>query len=232
MDPDRAGEPLTYYHRTGPIGQAFATFTNQFAKRQVGVIGLGAGSLAAYANAGDRWTFYEIDPTIEAMARDPRYFTFLRDSRGDIRVIVGDARLSLTKETDQAFDLLVVDAFGSDAIPLHLLTREALEVYMRKLRAHGVLAFHLSNRYMDLQPLVGDLAHDAGFVALAQSDKDLTADEARQGKAPSTWVLVARAPDDFGPLNDDRRWQLIPPRFKPIVWTDDFSNPLAIVRWR
>src|SRR5204863_4049422 len=123
-----------YYHRTGPMGQAFATFTGAFAKPHVAVVGLGAGSLAAYAQPGERWTFYEIDPAIEAMARDGRYFTYLRDARAEVRVVLGDARLSLAKEEPAALDLLVVDAFGSDAIPIHLLTREALALYLRDLR--------------------------------------------------------------------------------------------------
>src|SRR5262249_55816141 len=129
LEPSTRGEPLTYYHRSGPIGQAFATFTGGFAKPRVGIVRLGAGSLAAYAEPGQRWSFYEIDPAIAALARDPRYFTYLRDARTDVRIVLGDARLSLAKEPAGALDLLVVDAFGSDTIPIHLLTREALALY-------------------------------------------------------------------------------------------------------
>jgi hypothetical protein len=231
LDPARRAEPLTYFHRTGPIGQAFATFNGDFEKRRVAVVGLGAGSLAAYAQAGQRWTFYEIDPAIESMARDPRYFTYLRDARTDIRVVLGDARLSLAKETPGALDLLIVDAFGSDAIPIHLLTREAIALYFKDLQPHGVLAFHISNRYMNLEPLVGDLAHDAGLQVLAQEDTKVSAAELTAGKAPSIWVLMTRTREDFGALTIDPRWHTLEPRARAMVWTDDFSNPLSVMRW-
>ncbi len=231
LDPARAREPLTYYHRTGPIGQAFETFAGPFAKTHVAVVGLGAGTLAAYSEPQQHWTFYEIDPAIEAMARDPQYFTYLRDARADVRVVLGDARLSLAKEPDAGVDLLVIDAFGADAIPVHLLTSEAMRVYLRTLQPRGVLAFHLSNRYMDLQPLVGDLANAAGLTAFAQDQRDVSAAEEETGKAPSTWVVVARSPADLGGLVTDSRWRRLQPQPRPRVWTDDFSNPLSVMRW-
>jgi len=231
LDPAHAHDPLTYFHRTGPIGQAFETFQGPLAKQRIAVVGLGAGTLAAYAEPGQRWTFYEIDPAIEAMARDPRYFTYLRDARADIRVVLGDARLSLAKEPDSSLDLLVIDAFGADAIPVHLLTSEAMRIYLRTLQAHGVVAFHLSNRYMDLQPLVGDLANVDGLVALAQDQREVSEAEQQAGKQPSTWVIVARSLEDLGPLATDARWRRLQPQSAPRVWTDDFSNPLSVMRW-
>ena len=231
LDPARAREPLTYYHRTGPIGQAFATFSGPFTKPRVAVVGLGAGALAAYGEPQQRWTFYEIDPAIEAMARDPRYFTYLRDARADVRIVLGDARLSLAKEPGQSVDLLVIDAFGADAIPVHLLTSEALRIYLRTLQPRGVIAFHVSNRYMQLQPLVGDLANADGLTAIAQDEQKISAAEEDAGKAPSAWVLVARSPEDLGPLLADTRWHRLEPRPAPRVWTDDFSNPLGVMRW-
>jgi SAM-dependent methyltransferase len=230
FDPAKRREPLTYFHRTGPIGQAFAAFDGPLAPSRVGVVGLGAGSLAAYAQPGQHWTFYEIDPSIEALARDTRYFTFLQDAP-QVRVVLGDARLSLMKEPPGRLDFLIVDAFGSDAIPVHLLTREALQLYFRTLAPGGVVAFHVSNRYMDLQPLLGDLAGDAGAAALAQSETRISAEEQEQGKTPSTWVLMARVRDQFGPLVQDSRWRTLGPRARPVVWTDDFSNPLSVMRW-
>jgi hypothetical protein len=231
LDATHRREPLTYYHRTGPIGQAFATFTGAFAKPRVGVVGLGAGSLAAYAEPAQRWTFYEIDPAIAALARDPRYFTYLRDARTDVRIVLGDARLSLAKEPAGALDLLVVDAFGSDTIPVHLLTREAVALYFKNLQPHGVLAFHISNRYLDLRPLLGDLARDAGLDLLAQEDTKLPEADLIVGKAPSTWVLMTRTREDFGVLTADTRWHPLPPRARATVWTDDFSNPLSVMKW-
>jgi SAM-dependent methyltransferase len=231
LDPARAAEPLTYYHRTGPIGQAFATFHDAYAKPRVAVVGLGTGTLAAYAEPRQVWTFYEIDPSIATLARDPRYFTYLRDARTAVRIVLGDARLSLTREPARGLDLLVVDAFGSDAIPVHLLTREALTLYFRTLDQHGVLAYHISNRYMDLQPLLGDLGADAGFVGLGQVDEKLSRDEEMAGKNASSWVLMARSAEDLGSLTRDPRWHPLMARPRPIVWTDDFSNPLSVMRW-
>jgi hypothetical protein len=225
----RRREPLTYYHRTGPIGQAFAAFEGPFAKPRVGVVGLGAGSLAAYALPGQRWTFYEIDPSIVAVAR--QQFSFVADMRAPAAVVVGDARLSLAQERSRAFDLLVIDAFGSDAIPIHLLTREALQLYLRTLDDGGVLAFHITNGYMDLQPLVAALGRDAGLAVLAQEEREASQAETAAGKAPSSWVLMARSVDDFGRLCGDLRWHPPAPVARLSVWTDDFSNPLGLMRW-
>lgn len=231
LDASRRAEPLTYFHRTGPIGQVFGAFAPRLANAHVAVVGLGAGSLAAYTEPGQQWTFYEIDPAIEAMARDPRYFTYLHDARADVRIVLGDARLSLAKEPAGALDLLIVDAFGSDAIPIHLLTREALALYFKNLQPHGVLAFHISNRYMNLEPLVGDLAHDAGLQVLAQEDMKVSAADLAAGKAPSVWVVMARSREDLSALATDARWHPLAPRARPAVWTDDFSNPLSVMRW-
>jgi hypothetical protein len=128
-------------------------------------------------------------------------------------------------------DLLVIDAFGADAIPVHLLTNEAMHIYLRTLQPHGVIAFHVSNRYMQLQPLVGDLANADGLAAIAQDEQTISVEEENAGKAPSAWVLVARTPDDLGPLLTDSRWRRLGPRPAPRVWTDDFSNPLSVMRW-
>jgi len=231
LDPTRRREPLTYFHRTGPIGQAFATFRGAWSKPRVAVIGLGIGTLAAYGEPGQHWTFYEIDPTIASLARDSRYFTFLRDSAADVRIVLGDARLSLMKEPPHAFDLLIVDAFSSDSIPVHLLTREALRVYWQTLGDRAVLAFHISNRYIDLQPLLGDLARDAGLACVAQDDLDLSDAEQLSGKSQSRWVLLAHSADDLGPLAYDARWRPVPRRESRTVWTDDFSNPVALFKW-
>src|SRR5205085_4878403 len=187
----RRGEPLTYFHRTGPIGQALTALGEVSPKRRVAVIGLGIGSLAAYGERGQHWTFYEIDPVIADLARDDRYFTFVRDSAADMRIVLGDARISLGKEPAHSFDLLILDAFSSDSIPVHLITRQALQLYARVLEPNGVLAFHISNRYIDLEPVIGDLAADAGLVALTQDNVDVSDAEIRGGKSPSHWVVMA-----------------------------------------
>jgi len=231
LDPARRREPLAYFHPTGPIGQAFNTFRGSAAKPRVAVIGLGIGTLAAYSQPGQAWTFYEIDPTIADLAGDRRYFTYLADSPAQMRIVLGDARVSLAKEPPRSFDLLIVDAFSSDAIPVHLATREAFRLYWQKLDARGVLAFHISNRYIDFAPLLGDLARDAGLMCLVQDDLRLDNAERAAAKTASRWAIMARSIDDLGILASDIRWQPVPRRPAPIIWTDDFSNPMGLFRW-
>ena len=231
LDPARRHEPLAYFHRTGPIGQVFASLPAQDAPR-VAIIGLGAGSLACYGTPGQQFTFYEIDPTVERLARDPRYFTFLQLCPPDIRVVLGDARLSLAAAPDASYGLIVLDAFSSDAIPSHLLTREALGLYLRKLTESGLLALHISNNRLDLEPTVANLAHDAQLVALAQFDERVSADEARAGKTPSHWVVLARSWKDLRALPHSRQWHALSPRPDRTLWTDDFSNIFEVLKWR
>ena len=170
LDAGKRREPSTYFHKTGPIGQVFKAFQGRQDKSRVGIIGLGIGTLAAYSEAGQQWTFFEIDPAIADLASNPKQFTYLSDSPAQTRIVLGDARIALTKEPANAFDVLVVDAFSSDAVPVHLLTREALQLYLQKLDAGGVLAFNITNSYLNLTPLIADLADDAGLVVLVQHD--------------------------------------------------------------
>jgi SAM-dependent methyltransferase len=228
---ERPREPLTYYHRSGPIGRLFKSFQAEPEKRRrIAVVGLGAGSLAAYGQRGQEFTFYEIDPTVEQIARDERYFTFLHDCRARLRIIRGDARLKL-QDDERFYDLLVIDAFTSDAIPLHLLTREALAIYLRRLAPGGLLAFNVSNRYLDLQPVLGDLAGDTGLRAWAGNELAMTQAERQEGKSPSQWVLMARSKSDLGLLVRSARWEPLAPRPGVRVWSDDFSNLFSAFRW-
>jgi hypothetical protein len=224
-------EPMTYYHRTGPIGRLFVKFsTGPLFKQRIGIVGLGAGSLAALGQPGQEITFYEIDPLVERIARDERYFTFLRDSPAQVEVILGDARLKLQQE-EGLYDLLVIDAFTSDAIPLHLLTRQALQLYVSKLAPGGLLAFNVSNRYLDLEPVLGNLAGDAGLLAWAGNEIKLTRQEREQGKSESYWMLMARSQSDLGPLAISALWEPIPADPHGAIWTDDFSNLLSVFRF-
>lgn len=230
LDPSHRREPLTYYHRTGPVGQILTTFAADPAKK-IGAVGLGAGSLAAYAAPRQSWTYFEIDPVVERLARDPRYFTFLRDSPGDLRIVLGDARLTLASAPDASFDVLVLDAFSSDAIPVHLVTREALALYRRKLAPRGLLACHISNLHLDLEPVFADLAHDAHLACLVRDDTVISPEESALGKAPSVWLVMASQPADLAALARDPRWR--PARHDArAVWTDDYSSLLAAFRWR
>lgn len=217
-------EPLTYYTRTGPIGQVFAALPPQGAGRRVAVVGLGTGSLACYGSPADRWTFYEIDPVVARIARDSRYFTFIRDCAPSAAVVMGDARISMLQAEAGEYDVIVLDAFSSDAIPIHLITREALSLYLRKLAPGGAIAFHISNRHLNLEPMLRNLAADAGLVALAQADGPREA----VYEAPSRWVVVARGGTDLGALTADERWKVPRSRDGVGVWTDDFSNILSV----
>ena len=231
LDPERRLEPLTSYHRTGPIGQVFEVLRTRDPRSDVALVGLGAGSLACYAEPGQRMTFFEIDPVVAKIARDRRYFTFLDDSRtASIAVVLGDARLRLNDAPDHAYGLIVLDAFSSDAIPTHLLTREALQLYRAKLGEGGILAFHISNPWIDLAPILGALARDAGLQCLVRRDLDISPAEARCGKEPSIWAVMAARDAGLGSLSNDSRWT--PPQGRPneAVWTDDFSSIIEHLR--
>src|SRR5215218_863355 len=157
-------EPLAYYHREGPIGDVFRA-RRLTGPLRVAVVGLGVGALAAYAAPADTWTFFEIDPEVERIARDPRFFKYLARAAVPCSVVIGDGRISMTLDAEGRYDVIVIDAFTSDAIPVHLLTREALALYLSRLRAGGLVAFHISNRHLDLTPVLTTVARDARAAA-------------------------------------------------------------------
>ena len=231
LEPARQTEPLAYYHPSGPIGQTFDMFNARIgdSPARVAVIGLGAGSLACYANPAQEWTFYEIDPAVERIARDTRYFTFLKLSRAkQLDVVLGDARLRLKEAPDHRYSVIVADAFSSDSIPVHLITREAFHLYLSKLADGGLLAFHISNRRLDLKPVIGNLAHDTGLVAFYC--KDLSGGP--EGKEASEWVVLTQHMEDVKPLLADHRWYQLTPHPATRIWTDDFSNLFSVLKWR
>jgi len=231
VDAARRREPLTYYHRTGPFGRLLDAVPRLREPGAVAAIGLGVGTLAAYARPDQHWTFYEIDPAIERIARDGRYFTFLDDCGSRCRVVLGDARLSLASHAGAPYQLIAVDAFSSDAIPMHLLTHEAMQLYVSRLAPHGVLAFHVSNRHLRLAGVVGRLADASGLVARewrdVRRDKSWPAD-----KTASHWVAMARTIDDLGTLACDPAWTSPPMAATAPLWTDDFSNILDVLEVR
>ncbi|HEY8258577.1 MAG TPA: fused MFS/spermidine synthase [Gemmatimonadales bacterium] len=224
-----ACEPLTYFSRRGPLGQALAALPAREGRR-VGVIGLGAGSVAAYAVPGERWTFFEIDPAVERMARDPQYFRFLTDCADSVRVVQGDGRLTLTRVPDASLDLLILDAFSSDAIPAHLLTREALGVYRAKLAPAGVILFHISNRHLNLAPVVGALVRDAGMAG-RYSSASPGVESPGAFTAASVWAVIAPEDRDLGSLARDSAWIPLPVDQRTRVWTDDYSNVWGALGW-
>jgi hypothetical protein len=233
-DDDGRHIPLTYYHPSGPIGVVCRQwFKGRPDGQRVGAVGLGTGSLAYYARPGDRWRFYEIDPAILRVAEDPHYFSFMGECRAGIPpVILGDAYLRLKDEPDASLDMLILDAFSSDAIPVHLLTREAMAVYKARLKPGGIMAFHISNRYLNLRPILARLADDAELIAYGWHD---LGEDKEAGKFASEWVIMARDDADFGPVrwpmgrdkHVDFRWERIRPKPDTPLWTNNFSNLLS-----
>jgi spermidine synthase len=229
--PDRRHEPLAYYHRRSPIGQLFAA-TERFPHDRIALIGLGTGALAAYGRTNEHWRFYELDPAVARLARDSRFFTYLEDSEANIEIVLGDARLALRSAPDNHYGLMVLDAYSSDAIPVHLLTREAIQLYRDKIAPDGILAFHISNVHLDLAPLVANLAHDAGLHHLFQDDTFLSSQEIADGLFPSAWILMAESESAFGTLPNDLRWERLAPTPNVRVWTDRYASPIQLLHWR
>lgn len=224
MDPARRREPTTYYQASSGIGAALAARASGPPIR-VGVVGLGAGTLAAWGREGDLYRFYDINPEVIEVARS--HFAYLADSEARIELALGDARLVLEREPPQQFDILAVDAFSSDAIPVHLITRQALAAYLRHVKPDGIVAFHVSNRFLELVPVVARIASENGAHAVVIHD---AADD-NPDKTQTDWVLVARdaraleAPEiraaGARPPEERARWR---------TWTDDYSNLVQILK--
>ncbi len=231
MDEESLLTPRTYYDGAGPLAQAFEAVRAVRKLDHVGVMGLGTGTTACYQKPGQRMTFFEIDPTIERIARDPKLFRYLQLAGPDVEVIIGDGRQNLDRAADATFDLLILDAFSSDAIPVHLLTREALAIYLRKLAPGGIVLYHISNRYLQLEPVVANLAVDAGVAALIEEYEPTSEDETTVGASSSTWVAVARNTTDLGSLTTDSRWRSPNTDARIGVWTDDYSDIFRTLTW-
>jgi hypothetical protein len=224
--PSEARLPTSYYHPSGPIGHVFAALAGT---PEIAVVGLGVGTLAAYAAPGARLTFFEIDPAVVRIARDPALFSYLRDARGRVEVVVADGRLALGQQADRRFGLIVIDAFGSDAVPVHLLTREALALYLARLAPGGLVAFHLSSRFFDLAAVVAEAAAGLGKPGLYWHDTSLSPVDVITGKRPSDWAVIASDARDlqvlaggWGALSAQRR--------AGAGWTDQYSSPLGALR--
>jgi SAM-dependent methyltransferase len=219
--PERA---QAYYEASGPVGQVLRLRAARLRHGRLGVVGLGSGALAAYGQPGEQIRFFEIDPDTVSLARDPRLFTYLRDSRAAVDVVLGDGRLSLEDEPRASFDVLVLDAFSSDAVPLHLLTRQAVTLYLARLRPGGVVLFHVSNRYLDLVPPLARVARADGAVGLYQRH----AGDVAAGGIASVWVALAHDAVDLADLDADPRWSLLEAvTGHGDAWSDDYSDVLS-----
>jgi len=221
-DPAKANRPVTYYGAASGVGLALRSLPER--PRRIAVVGLGAGSLAVYGRRGDRVTFYEINTLVEAFAQ--RHFRYLKDAAAEVEVRFGDARLTLEREAPQDYDLIAVDAFSSDAIPVHLLTREAFAVYFRHLRPGGILAVHISNRYLELAGVVRAGAEPLGLRARVVDNDEDDDNEVYE----STWVLLSADERFFhgGAFRENKDVTRLEARAVP--WTDDFSNLFKILK--
>ncbi|MEM1166570.1 MAG: fused MFS/spermidine synthase [Planctomycetota bacterium] len=250
----RSDQPTLYYHESGPIGALFralgsADERDDFTFRRIGIVGLGAGGLAAYAHPAQRWTFYEIDPVVRDLAEDTSLFTFLADARArgvTIDHVGGDGRLRLGATNPGTYDLLILDAFSSDAIPVHLLTVEAIELYERALAPRGLMLFNISNRHVDMAPILAASAehlglharhtmHTAEFEKAARVARGLPAEidldpDTTVLAARSTWVLLARDESVLDLATVGFEWRT-PSANGARAWTDDYSNLLGALKW-
>jgi hypothetical protein len=228
--PNEARSPMGYYSEEGPFGRFFKALPHD-SVRSVAVVGLGAGDLACYAKDAQDWTFYEIDPVVERIARDPRYFQFLANCAGGSRVVLGDARLTIGNAPDGAYDVLIVDAFSSDSVPMHLLTREALALYLRKLAPGGRVLFHISSRTLNLAPVIGALAADAGVPARVLFDLP-PAGTSFWRRTPATLVVaVAGRGGDLTYLSSNDGWKELPTGGPQFLWTDQRADLLRVIRF-
>ncbi len=231
LSPELRCQPSGYYHRSGPFG-SIATIFKDMPTARIAVVGLGAGGTATYSTETQEWTFYEIDPAVVRIARDPLFFTFVDGcSKAPIKYVLGDGRLRLKEASEKFYSVIAIDAFSSDSIPLHLLTREAVELYLSRLADDGVLVFHISNRHLNLSPVLGSAAQSQGLTAFIMRDTEVTPKEESEGKDPSTWVVMVRKPENLRQLTADTRWQPLEAPSNFGVWTDDFTNLFSVL-WR
>ncbi|MFH0780932.1 MAG: fused MFS/spermidine synthase [Pseudomonadota bacterium] len=230
-------KPLMYFHRQANIGHA-VTSMQAYLNRplHLGFVGLGAGAMSAYAQVGDTVSYYEIDPEVVAMAQNRALFTYVSEAKGNVEIIVGDARLQLKKAKDSFFDILLIDAFSSDAIPVHLLTTEAVALYLRKIKDDGVLIFHLSNRYLDLYKVLQGIHLPKGYAVYYASKNNVERPaEVANGISGlfshSQVVLIAKETALPETITEPGRWGKLEFNSEFKTWTDDFSNVFGVLRF-
>jgi hypothetical protein len=225
-------EPTGYFGVNSGVGQVLEQAPAMFGpKARVGIIGMGAGTLACYAHQGQSWTIYEIDPLVVDIATHQGWFSYLANCAPNAKIKIGDARLTLVQEQTQSLDILVMDAFSSDALPTHLLTAEAFETYDRVLAENGVLLVHISNRYLNVEPVLASEAKARGWSA-AQLQFQPDELEAEKGERASVWVVMTKTPPVLAQLTGKAGWRSIyvPAEFKR--WTDDYGSILSLIKWR
>lgn len=220
-------KPVSYYGAKGPIGQVFQAYAPYNNDWQIGIVGLGSGALGGYAKNTQQWSFYEINPAIVEVATNPDYFNYLQKCVANYDIKIGDARLVLEREKSAPLDLLVIDAFTSDSIPMHLMTREAIELYLEKLNPNGLLAFHVSNHYLDLKQVLADHAEKQGLIALIQ---EFRPEEKSPYVHKSDWVVLTKKLASIEPLlhSDAGKWVRLSSEGYIQSWTDDFTSLVSV----
>ncbi len=228
--PDLENMPIAYYHPEGPLKEVFGTYPRP-ADAKVAVVGLGVGNTSLWSKKGEKWTFFEIDDLCEKLARDTSLFTCLANAQAKPDVIIGDARLRLNDVPDRTYDILLIDAFSGDSIPAHLMTVEAYQLYRRKLKPNGLLAVHISNRYLDLEPLVSAIATSLEMKSLIchEADAEETKHEAR---VRAKWCVVGPRSLDWAVFEEGGRWQPTRKDRNIVAWTDEFSSLLPLMQWK
>ncbi|MBC7520283.1 MAG: fused MFS/spermidine synthase, partial [Sandarakinorhabdus sp.] len=227
--------PTTYYAPQSGVGRVFAAAPALFGDRaRMAFVGLGSGTLACYARPGQSWTAFEIDPAVIGIARDRKLFRYIDQCKPDMKMVVGDARLMLSKVAANSFDVLAVDAFSSDAIPLHLMTHEAFAVYGRALGPDGVLMVHITNRFLDLEPVVAAIARAEGWSARARRYMPPDAQPAGVFDTKSNWIVLAKSPERLEaviPATGSAPGEWVPLRERPgmAAWSDDFASILPVL---
>jgi hypothetical protein len=231
--PEFKHEPQSYYVPNSGIGQVFGGTSAQ----SIGIVGLGSGALACYAKPGQDWTFYEIDPLVVKIAQNKKLFSYLADCTATAAMKVGDARLQLKSAQAKGYDLLVIDAFASDSIPLHLITADAFALYRSKIKENGILMVHISNQHMNLQPVIGNVAALQGWHAsIFTYQPDSRLKTPGRYATPSKWILLApdkaTADAQFARMKNGRTgWEPVLPDPSHAVWTDNYENTLSVLKW-
>ena len=228
----RTLEPTGYFGPNSGVGRVLSQAPELIGPRaRIGIIGMGAGTLACYGRDGQSWTFYEIDPLVVDIAVRQGWFTFMANCAPDAQIKLGDARLTLPKEPDQSLDILVMDAFSSDAVPTHLLTAEAFDIYEHVLAHHGMLLLHISNRYLDLEPVLARETETRGWAA-ALLKYEPSADERETGERASIWVVMSKSPPLLDIAIQGGEWRKLNIIDGFRRWTDDYGSVLSLIKWR
>jgi spermidine synthase len=222
--------PLAYYSKDGPLGSIFtAARSDKAGTHRVGIVGLGVGSVACYRLPGEDWTFFEIDPQVVSLAQNTKLFWYLPACAPNAKIVVGDGRLELANVSPNEYDLLILDAYSSDQPPLHMLTSEAFALFTSRVATGGFIAFHISNRYFNLAPVVGNLAASVGWQAWIDRDDNVSRKGALLGEMESQWVVVAREASDVRAIASGKRWHQLARDPTLRTWTDDYSSLLLVM---